>query len=122
MLEYATLQPLLSFLEVSKLPRRHWSDNASWELAECLFNQVQLKTKEIMSKARFFSITCDDVTMLDTQSWISIHTYICENWTRTPLLLSLERVVDVTNSDNLTIVIKNVIKTLGGVEEASLPV
>ena len=29
--------------------------------------------------------------------------------------------MDGTNSDNLTIVIKNAIKTLGGVKEASLP-
>ena len=28
MLEYAALQPLLSFLEVPKLPSRHWADNA----------------------------------------------------------------------------------------------
>ena len=36
MLEYAALQPLLKFLEVPKLPRRHWFNNAGWELAECL--------------------------------------------------------------------------------------
>ena len=66
MLEYAALQPLLNFLEVVKLSRRHWSDNIGWDLVECLFNQVQLKTKEVMSKAMFFSITCDEVTTLDT--------------------------------------------------------
>ena len=73
-----------------------------------------------MSNARFFSITCDEVTTLDIQSWISIHTYICENWTKMPLL-SLECVVDGTNNDNLIVVIKNAIKTLGGIKEALLP-
>jgi hypothetical protein len=37
MLEYATNQPLLQFLNVPKLARRHWSDGAGWVLVECLF-------------------------------------------------------------------------------------
>ena len=44
MLAYAALQPLLVFLDVPKLSKRHWSDSAGWELAECLYRQVQRKT------------------------------------------------------------------------------
>ena len=93
MLEYTALQSLLQFLKVPKLPRRHWGDNAGWDLAECLFQQVQVKIKEVMKQARFFSVTCDEVTTLDTQSSISIHGYICKGWEQKPLLLSLERVL-----------------------------
>ena len=68
MLEYTAPQPLLRFLGVLKLRKKHWSDSAGWELANCLFTQLQLKTKKIMEKARFFSISCDEVSMLDNQS------------------------------------------------------
>ena len=65
MLEYAALFPLFTFLGVPKLPRKHWSNGSSWKLAECLYRQVQTKTKEIMRKARYFSISCDKVSTLD---------------------------------------------------------
>ena len=67
MLEYAALVPLLNFLNVPKLPMRPCSDTAGWALAQCMHHQVQLKTKEIMGRARFSSVTCDKVTTLDTQ-------------------------------------------------------
>ena len=118
MLEYAALQPLFTFLDVPKLPKRHWSDSAGWSLAECLHHQVQLKTREVMSKARFFSVSCDEVTTLDTQSWISIHGYVCDNWERKPMLLSLERVVDGGGSDSLTSVIVGALKNSAGLKEA----
>lgn len=120
MLEYAALLPLFTFLNVPKLPKRHWSDSAGWDLAECLHHQVKLKTKDVMSKARFFSVTCDEVTTLDTQSWISIHGYVCENWERKPMLLSLERVMDGGGSDNLTGVIVGAVKNCAGIEEVDL--
>jgi hypothetical protein len=81
---------------------------------------VQLKTQAVMKEAQFFSVTCDEVTILDTQSWISIHGYVCENWTRKSMLLSLEQVVEGGGADSLTKVIVNAIKTSGGVEEAEL--
>lgn len=120
MLEYQALQPLFTFLGVPKMPKRHWSDGAGWELAECLYHQVQLKMQATLKGARYFSITCDEVTTLDTQSWISIHGYVCENWTRKPMLLSLEQVVEGGHAENLTKVIVNAIKISGGVQEAEL--
>ena len=120
MLEYTALQPLLCFLGVPKLPKKHWSNSAGWELATCLFTQVQLKTKKIMEKARFFSISCDEVSTLDNQSWISIHGYICEDWQRKPLLLSLEQIVCGAGSKSMTKVIVDAIHKYGGVEGKDL--
>ena len=120
MLEYAALQLLLTFLEVPKLPRRHWSDNAGWKLTECLHHQVQRKTTKVMKSARFFSITCDEVTTIDNQSWISIHGYVCEGWERLSMLLSLEHVVAGVGSNNLTAVIVNAVKNYGGQDDDDL--
>ena len=62
MLEYTALHPLFNFLGVPKLLKKHWSDGEGWELAECLYKQVQAKTKATMKAARFFSITYDEVS------------------------------------------------------------
>ena len=122
MLEYVAIQSLLDFLDVPKLPKRHWFDSAGWELAECLFHQVQRKTTKVISKARFFSVTGDEVTTLDMQSWISIHGYVCENWNKKSMLLSLERVMGGSGSNNLTAIIVEAMKAFGGVKEAELAV
>jgi hypothetical protein len=120
MLEFPSRQPLFMFLGVPKLPKRHWSAGARWERADCMYHQVQAQTKVIMQASRFFSITCDVVTTLDTQSWISVYGYVCENWTRKPLLLSLERVVEGSGSDNLIKVIVEAAKRTSGVEGSEL--
>ena len=68
----------------------------------------------------FFSVSCDEVTTLDTQSWISIHGYVCENWSRKSMLLSLERVTGGSGSNNLMTIIVEAMKAFGGVKEADL--
>ena len=120
MLEYTTLHPLFSFLGVPKLPKKHWSDGVGWELAECLYKQVQAKTKAVMKATRFFSITCDEVSTLDTQSWISIHGYVCEDWQWKPMLLSLERVVSGGGSNSMTKVVVNAVKEYDGIKASEL--
>ncbi len=55
------------------VPLKHWTEGSDWEMAESLFNVVQTKRKEVVSTTPYFSITCDEVTTLDNQSWISIH-------------------------------------------------
>jgi len=62
----------------------------------------------------FISINCDEITILDNQSWISMHAYVVENWKRQPILLNLERVVDKGTSNNLTADIVRSFTNLGG--------
>jgi hypothetical protein len=117
MMEYAALRPQFSFLGVPKMPKNHWSDGAGWKLANCFYHQIQAKTKLVMHTAHFFSITCDEITSLDNQAWISIHGYVCENWTRIMLLLSLKQVVDGTGANSLINVIVEAIKGSGDLND-----
>ena len=48
-------------------------------------------TKQVISKARFFSLSVDEVTTIDGQSWLSIHLYVCIAFKKVPILLSLNR-------------------------------
>ena len=58
------------------VPLKHLTERLGWEMTESLFSVVQTRTKEVVCTTPYFSITCDEVTTLDNQSWINIHIYI----------------------------------------------
>ena len=97
-----------------QVPLKHWTEGSGWKMAESLFNVVQAKTKEIVSTAPYFSITCDEVTILDNQSWINIHIYTIQEWEKMPMLLSLQRVTEGGAADNITKVILGAFTNEGG--------
>jgi hypothetical protein len=53
----------------------------------------------------YVAFMCDDVSTMDKGSWISILAYVMQHWVKVPMLISLQRVVDGTKINNLTIVI-----------------
>jgi hypothetical protein len=73
-------------------------------LAECMFRQVEAKALETVQAARFISLSCDEVTLIDNGSWISIHYYVEEQAT----------------SVNLLRLILNTVKLKGGVYGSNL--
>jgi len=113
MLEYEERQALYSFLNVPSLPRMHWTDSSGWQMADCLYSQVQQAVKKKINSAHFISITCDEVTTVDNGSWLCIHGYIVENYVRVPLLISLQRLVEGATADALTLVIMKALEGAG---------
>jgi hypothetical protein len=73
-----------------------------------------------MKATNFISISCDEVTSVDNQSWLSLHAYIIKEWSQIPILLSLERVVEGADAGNLTRVIIQALLTVGGLTGESL--
>jgi len=63
---------------------------------------VTVSTKAIMQKARYFTISFDEITTIDNQFRCSVHAYVVDDLKRIPLLLNLERVISGGNVDNLT--------------------
>jgi hypothetical protein len=120
MVDFTALRPVLQFLSVPKLAKRHWSDSAGWMLAECMFHQVEAKALDIVNSARFFSVSCDEVTSIDNGSWISIHCYVVQNWTRVPILITLEQMKEQATSTNLLHIILKAVKDKGGVSDGDL--
>jgi len=39
-------------------------------------------------------MNCDEATIVDNQSWLSIHLYVINGWKWVPILLNLQRVLD----------------------------
>jgi hypothetical protein len=92
----------------------YWSDSSGWKMAESLYNVVQKQTRRVVCGARYFSLSCDEVTTVDNQSWISIHAYVLVDWERIPLLLSLERLTEGSTSDQITRTIMSAVGRDGG--------
>jgi hypothetical protein len=63
---------------------------------------VIVSTKVILQKARYLAINCDEVSIINNQSWCNVHTYVVDDFKRIPLLLNLKRVIGGGNVDSLT--------------------
>jgi hypothetical protein len=115
MVNYESLEGLYSFLEVPNLPRMHWSDNSAWLMAEFMFAEVTAAIRSRIKPAPYISISSDETTSCDNGSWISVHAYVCENWTRMPYLVSLQKVSESPSADHLTSMILQAPEDGGGV-------
>jgi len=113
MLEYEQRESLYAFLGVPNLPRMHWSDNSTWTMADSMYKQVKDMIKQKVSAAHFLTITCDEVITVDNGSWICIHAYTVENFVRILHLISIQRLVDGSGADALTLVIMTALQCGG---------
>jgi hypothetical protein len=52
-----------------------------------------VKSREVLSAAKYLAITYDEVMPLDNQSWISIHAYCVQDFYRQSILISLLKVL-----------------------------
>ena len=52
---------------------------------------VQKRMQDQINKASNITITCDESTTVDNNSWLCLHVYVIENWARKPLLLILQK-------------------------------
>jgi hypothetical protein len=41
-------------------------------------------TKFVVGVVQYLSFTCDEVSIIDNQSWLSVHAYVVQNWLRIP--------------------------------------
>jgi hypothetical protein len=79
--------------------------------------QVKDGIKQKIQDARFIAVSCDEVTTVDHLSYVSIHAYIMENWTRIPLLIACKQVRGGATANNLTKVILAALEEAGGMDK-----
>jgi len=63
---------------------------------------------------KFITCSCNKVTTIDNDSWICVHVYMFQSWTKVPNLLSVECIVDGLGSNNLIEVIMVTLVKSGG--------
>lgn len=79
-----------------------------------MHNIVFIATKMAIHAAMYFFIICNEMMMIDNESWINIHTYLVEGFKCIPILLNLERLVNDGIVENITNVILNSMMVNGG--------
>jgi hypothetical protein len=65
---------------------------------EHIHYQVLKALKVAIAKVSFLLISCDDMTSINNQQWLSVHVYALDNWVHTPLLLSMAQVIGGSNA------------------------
>jgi hypothetical protein len=101
MTNYENISKLLQFLGAPNYPRMHWFGNINWEMAIYMHEVVVNKIRNLVQNVQFISLSCDEVTTCDQQSWVLIHAYVAGGWQKKNLLLSLQQVINGAISDNL---------------------
>lgn len=94
MTEYKVVKDLLLQLKTPNIPKKHWCDNSGWGMAKVMCILVEKKKKQTLATTNSISITNDEVTTMDNQSWLCCHVYTIQNWKRVRILLTLLCVVD----------------------------
>ena len=74
-------------------------------------------TKKIISQARYFVISADEVTIVDHESWLSVHIYLCIDFSIVSVLLGLFRLVEGNGASVLKEAIITCISYHGGFSE-----
>jgi hypothetical protein len=114
MADYGGMKDLMQYLHVLNYPLKHWSKTTSWGIAECLYNVVQQRTKEVITSAKYISVSYDEVTSQRRESWASFIAYIVVNWECWPIPLLVTRLYDGASSATLLATLLETLKQYGG--------
>jgi hypothetical protein len=105
MQEYEAIKPLYEVLAILKNSKKHYSDSFGWTMVEFMHQEVMRAIKAIMGAIRYVALNCDEVLIINNQSWLFVHSDVVQNWVRIPILISLDKMLEGLDSDNLTKVI-----------------
>jgi hypothetical protein len=85
-----------------------------------MHEQVIKRTKEVITSSKYLTLSCDEVTMIDNQLWISIHSIHVQDWCCIPILNYLEHVTEKGGVDNLTKVFMGAFKKHRGFSDVDV--
>jgi hypothetical protein len=70
-------------------------------MAKTMHHIIMESTKVVIQKVKYIIVNCNEVTIIDNQSWCNVHAHIVDGFKGVPLLLSLERLLGGGIIDNL---------------------
>jgi hypothetical protein len=74
-------------------------------------NACTTNRRMTIQKTRFISISVDEVTTVDYQSWLGVHVYFVDRWKCNLVFLTLEQLVNCGTTNNLTkVIVENVLQ------------
>jgi hypothetical protein len=60
-------------------------------MAEIIHDIVKVITTKVMKITNYILISCDEMTSVDNHSWLSLQAYVIDNWSKIPIMVSLQR-------------------------------
>jgi hypothetical protein len=118
MADFTASEDLFRALNVPHLPRKHWSEPASWEITHAIAHLISDKIKEALCKENYIAISCDEVTTVDNQQWLCVHAYTYSlAKTRDSHLLFFGRVTEGGNANHLKDMILCALRYHGGLND-----
>jgi hypothetical protein len=113
MQEYETIKLLYEFLAMPKNSKKHLSDSFGWTMVKFMHLELMRVTKAIMGAIQYVVINCDEVFIINNQSWLFVHSDVVQNWVRILILIFLDKMLEGFYSAYLTKVIMEAL-TIGG--------
>jgi hypothetical protein len=83
-------------------------------MAKTMHHIIMESTKVAIQKIKYIIVSCDEVTIIDHQSWCNLHAHIVDGFKGILLLLNLERLLGGGTIDNLTTLILKSLMEYGG--------
>jgi hypothetical protein len=62
-----------------------------------------------MGTTHYVALNYDEVSILNNQTWLSIHCYVVKNYIRIPIIISLDQMLKGLRSNNLAKMIMDVL-------------
>ncbi len=84
--DYEDMKSLFKQLQVKNYPHKHWSNSLGWIMAKHVHNVMLDTMWWPMAKVKFLSISCEEITNIDNQTWASVHVYVVQEWCKVPIL------------------------------------
>ena len=121
MIDYEAYCELFMQLSVPNCPRKHWSASLGWEMADSMSKVLSTHTKKVLAaclaKARFYSVSVDEITTVDHKSWLSVHIYIFVGFSSLSIFLSLSRLTEENGASAIKESILTSLSWHGGIVE-----
>ncbi|KAG2445298.1 hypothetical protein HYH02_008765 [Chlamydomonas schloesseri] len=118
--DYSDSREELEVLQVPELPEGGWSSNTAWQYVEALDKVLCEDLKAKLKAARFISISMDEATAVDGQSYLCVHVYVMERWRRTAYFLKLANTPVEPNAANITARVIAILSVVGGLSGMEL--
>jgi len=58
----------------------HWTNLIGWAMVQHMHNILLEASISAIIVVRYICLTCDEVSLIETQSWLSVHAYVVQSW------------------------------------------
>lgn len=82
MLEFDALKSLFNHLKVKHTPNKYWMDGNGWQIVEHMHKVVLNALNAKVEASQFLSISCNEVTNIDSRQCMCINVYMMKNFTQ----------------------------------------